>query len=112
MANFMTPEKPSLAQALLDSLSNEPGMQHELTFYATFAHKTFLLMQREGPKAEGFAKLQQSFQDTVEKVRAIIQKSLENGYSGADALLEVSPSGMAKLMDLMHDLTRIKQSKL
>ena len=108
----MTLENPSLTQSLLDSLSNEPGLQHELTFYATFAHKTFLLMQREGPKAEWFSKLQQSFQDAVEKVRAIILKTGEIGYSGADELLEVSPNGMAKLMDLMQELTKIKQSTL
>jgi hypothetical protein len=107
----MSAEKPITAQSLLDSLSNEPGLQHELTFYATFAHKTFLLMQREGPKAEGFIKLQQTFRDAVEKVRAIIEKSLENGYSEAGAFLEVSPAGMAKLMDLMQELARIKQSK-
>jgi hypothetical protein len=99
------------AQLLLDSLSNESGLQHELTFYATFGHKTFLLMQREGPKAEGFIKLQQTFRDAVEKVRAIIQKSLEHGYPEAGEFLEVSPVGMAKLMDLMQELARIKQSK-
>ena len=102
----------STAQSLLDALSNEPGSQHELLFYATFAHKTFLLMQREGQKAEGFVKLQQSFVDAVEKVRQIIQKAGENGYSGANELLEVSPAGMAKLMDLMHELAKIKQSTL
>jgi hypothetical protein len=103
-------ENLSSAQSLLDSLSNEPGLQHELTFYATFAHKTFFLMQREGPKAEGFAKLQQSFGDAVDKVRAIIQRSLDNGYSEANEFLEMSPAGMAKLMDLMRDLAKIKQS--
>ncbi len=79
-------------------------------FYATFAHKTFLLMQREGPKAEGFAKLQQSFRDAVDKVRAILITSIENGYSEAMIFLEISPAGMAKLMDLMRDLAKIKQS--
>src|ERR1035437_11138657 len=106
----MAVENPPSAQSLLDSLSNEPALQHELTFYATFAHKTFLLMQREGPKAQGFSKLQQTFQDAVEQVRVILQKALENGYSGAEEFLEVSPSGMAKIMGLMRELARIKQS--
>jgi hypothetical protein len=108
----VTIENPSSAQTLLDILSNEPGLQHELLFYATFAHKTFLLMQREGSKAEGFIKLQQSFRDAVEKVRAILEKSKENGYSDASELLAISPVGMAKLMDLMQELARIKQSTL
>src|SRR5580704_2598294 len=99
----MSPQKSSIAQSLLDALANEPGLQHELMFYATFAHKTFLLMQREGPKAEGFVKLQQSFRDAVEKVRAILEKSKEDGYSKSAEFLEISPAGMAKLMDLMHD---------
>jgi hypothetical protein len=105
-------ENPPTAQSLLDVLSNEPGLQHELLFYATFAHKTFLLMQREGPKAEGFVKLQQSFQDAVEKVRGILKTAGEQGFSEAVELLELSPAGMAKLMDLMRELARIKQSKL
>jgi hypothetical protein len=103
-------ENPLSAHSLLDSLSNEPGLQHELAFYATFAHKTFLLMQREGPKAEGFSRLQQSFKDAVEKVRSILQKAGEQGFSGAAIVLEVSPSGMAKLMSLMQELAQIKQS--
>ncbi len=103
-------ENPKVAQDLLDSLSSEPGLQHELAFYATFAHKTFQLMQREGPKAEGFSRLQQSFKDAVDKVRTILQKAGEQGFSGAADLLEISPSGMAKLMDLMQELARIKQS--
>ncbi len=98
------------AQPILDSLSNEPGLQHELLFYATFAHKTFHLMQREGPKAEGFLGLQQSFSDAVQRVSEILKTAHEHGYSGAEEFLEVSPAGMSKLMDLMRDLARMKQS--
>ncbi len=105
-------ENLSIAQSLLDVLSHEPGLQHELLFYATFAHKTYFLMQREGPKAEGFAKLQQSFQDAVKKVRDILKTAGDQGFSEAVGLLELSPAGMAKLMDLMRELARIKQSNL
>ncbi len=105
-------ETTSPAQSLLDSLANEPGLQHELAFYATFAHKTFLLMQREGPKAEGFGKLQQTFRDTVQQVRTILAHARDNGHTYSEEFLEVSPAGMAKLMDLMQELAKIKQSKL
>ncbi len=113
----MIRENPEIARALLDALSDEPALQHELTFYSTFAQKTFLLMQRKGPSAEGYDRLQQSFRDAVEQVRAILAKAREHGYAGAtddrsyvEEFLEISPAGMAKLMDLMRDLARIKQS--
>ncbi|HEX5317164.1 MAG TPA: hypothetical protein VFX22_10985 [Candidatus Kapabacteria bacterium] len=99
------------ATALLDALASEPAKRHDLLFYSTFAHKTFLLMQRTGPNAEGYAKLQQTFADAVSKVRSLIQEAdQQHGFKGAQALTEISHTGMAKLLDLMHDLAVIKQS--
>jgi hypothetical protein len=106
----LTQENPEIARALLDALAGDPALQHELMFYSTFAHKTFLLMQRKGPSAEGYDRLQQSFRDAVKQVHATIAKAREHGYAEAEELLEISPAGMAKLMDIMGDLALIKQS--
>lgn len=100
----------NIANVLLDTLSSEPAKSHELLFYSTFAHKTFLLMQRTGPGTKGYEKLQQTFGDAVTKVRALIHDAGElHGFEGAGALTEISHAGMAKLLDLMRDLAAIKQ---
>ena len=101
----------NLAESLLEALSHEPGKSHELLFYATFAHRTFLLMQRTGPGAEGFDRLQQTFAEVVTKVRALIGDATQHGFQGAAQLTEISQAGMANLLDLMRDLARIKQAE-
>jgi len=68
-------------------------------------------MQRIGKSGEGFDKLQQSFSEAVEKVRAIVQLAGDNGFSEAKILTELSAQGMSKLMELMSDLTIIKQNQ-
>jgi hypothetical protein len=99
------------AKRLIECLSGNPGLSHELLFYSTFAHRTFGVMQRVGKGGEGFVKLQQSFSEAVEKVREIVQVAGENAFSGAKQLMELSPQGMAGLMELMRDLTIIKQNQ-
>ncbi|GEM_PF-2659123 len=103
---------PKTTSVLLDSLSGDTGLEHDLLFYATFADKTLRLMQREGSQTEGFSKLQQSFSEAVEKVRAIIQKAKERGFATADEYIELTPRGFAKLIDLMSDLAVIKQEQM
>jgi hypothetical protein len=68
-------------------------------------------MQRVGQSGDGFSRLQQSFSEAVEKVRAIVQIAGENGFSEAKQLTELSPQGMVALMDLMRDLSIIKQNQ-
>ena len=106
-------KEASLANSLLDAFSKEQAKSHDLLFYSTFAHKTFLLMQRTGPNAEGYAKLQQTFADAVTKVRALIREAGEQqGFASAAELTEISHMGMTKLLDLMHDLAVIKQRSI
>jgi hypothetical protein len=99
------------AKRLIESLSGNPGLSHELLFYSTFAHRTFGVMQRVGQSGDGFSRLQQSFSEAVEKVRAIVQIAGENGFSGAKQLTELSPQGMVALMAMMRDLSIIKQNQ-
>ncbi len=101
----------SPAERLLEALSHETGKQHELLFYATFAYRTFGLMQRVGPGGEGFGRLQQTFSEAVTKIRALIGEAVSHGFWGADKLTEISHTGMANLLDLMRDLARIKQAE-
>jgi hypothetical protein len=107
----MKQTNPESAKRLIEFLSGNPGLGHELLFYSTFAHKTFGVMQRIGPGGEGFERLQQSFSEAVEKVRAIVQLAGDKGFSRSKELTELSPNGMALLLDLMRDLTIIKQNQ-
>jgi len=68
-------------------------------------------MQRVGKGGEGFLRLQQSFSEAVEKVRAIVQLAGDNGFSEAKQLTELSTQGMVNLMGMMRDLSIIKQNQ-
>ena len=68
-------------------------------------------MQRVGKSGEGFDKLQQSFSEAVEKVRALVQLAGNYDFPEAKMLNELSPQGMTKLMELMSDITIIKQNQ-
>jgi len=95
--------------ALLEVLEAEPGLRHELIFYSTFAHKTYGILQRKERLDEGFSRLQQTFQDAVERVRAIVRTAGDRGFQEAKVLLELSPKAFSELLGLMHDLAIIKQ---
>ena len=99
------------AKRLIESLLGNPGLSHELLFYSTFAYRTFGVMQRVGKGGEGFLRLQQSFSEAVEKVRAIVQLAGDNGFSEAKQLTELSTQGMVNLMGMMRDLSIIKQNQ-
>ena len=105
------PAKNEKAEALLIALRSKPALQHELTFYASFAQKSFIIMQREGSEKEGFVRLQQSFREAVEKVRTILGEAKMAGFP-ANEYLELSPAGMANLMDLIGELAHIHQANL
>ncbi|HEY3875479.1 MAG TPA: hypothetical protein VGM92_08370 [Candidatus Kapabacteria bacterium] len=99
------------ARDLIDALHSKPALQQELTFYASFAHKSFALMQREGPEKDGFSRLQQSFRDAVERVRTILGEAKIAGFP-ADNFLELSPAGMANMMGLITELAHMHQASL
>jgi hypothetical protein len=82
---------------------------YEVTFHAAFAKKVWDLMRREGSDVPGFPRMQQSFMDAVQKVRALVEKAGENGYVHATRYTELSQNGMQNMMTLVGDLAVVKE---
>jgi hypothetical protein len=99
---------PARLRSLLEAFSAYPEKLYDLTFHASFAHKLFGVLQREGKDAAGFARMQQSFSETVQYVRKILAESAAWGFSQAQVYTELSPKGMASLLDLIEDLATFK----
>ena len=96
---------------MLQCLSAVNGATFDLLFYASFADKILAIMRREGKDANGFERMQQSFREGVEQVRAQIKKAADLGYSRGSSFLELSPTGMASILELIHDLAIVKDWK-
>jgi len=100
---------PARLRSLLEVFSAHPEKLYDLTFHASFAHKLFGVLRREGKDAAGFTRMQQSFSETVQYVRKIVSESEALGFSQAQVYSELSPKGMASLLDLIEDLATFKE---
>jgi len=99
---------PGPTRELLDALSTEPGSIFDLLFYSSFSDKILTVMRREGKDADGFARMQQSFRESVEKVRALVLRAGTLGFSRASHYAQLSPEGMTNMLELIHDLSVVK----
>ena len=80
---------------------------YDLTFHAAFAKRIFDVIRREGPHTQGFERMQQSFQESVEKIREILKKlEVENVVAGE--LTSSTPEAKAKLSRFIEDLAVLK----
>lgn len=80
----------------------------DLAFYSSFAVRVLSVMKREGPDAQGFGRMQQSFTEAVQQVRTILQEMEASGFREARAYSELSQAAMEKLIALMEDLSIVK----
>ncbi len=63
---------PALIRTLFERYPEDSKEFYDLTFYGSFAAKVFLILQREGPNAQGYEQMQQSFKESVRKISTII----------------------------------------
>ena len=76
---FSSPEAKSLKERkllhdVIFSLPQDSPILYDLTFHAAFAKRIFDIIRREGPHTLGFERMQQSFLESVEKIRAILKR--------------------------------------
>ena len=83
-------------------------MLYDLTFHAAFAKRIFDIIRREGPHTQGFERMQQSFFESVEKIKVILmQFELENEVV-TTGLTDTTPEARAKLSRFIEDLALLK----
>ena len=94
---------------LLEAMSSEPSATYNLLFYGAFLHRIYAVMQREGKDAQGFARMQQSLAEAVEKIREALRIAENAGFLEARRYTEMSQEGMKTLLELSGDLAILKQ---
>jgi hypothetical protein len=110
---FSSPESKTLKEKeLLRSITEKvpPGspMFYDLTFHATFAKRIFDIIRREGPHTLGFDRMQQSFTESVEKVRQILLRFEAENLIKTTELTSATKEARTKLSRLIEDLAQLK----
>jgi hypothetical protein len=105
---------PLPLRRLLEVAEKNPQVLFDLTFHARFANNLLAVMKREGKDVQGFERMQQSFRESVEKVRSILldlgnSASAGAGFADSTRYTELSQAGMQALMDLISDLAVVKE---
>jgi hypothetical protein len=106
---------PTEVARLLDGArrSNVLNEFEDLIFQAKFSTRTFGIMKRIGADGEGYGKLTAEFRSSVERASTLL-KELVKGYPEEDGqqfhatFLAIDQDSLSKLMDLMQDLTLVK----
>jgi hypothetical protein len=101
---------PQPIRELLLSLQHDDALMYDLLFYSAFVHKMLGVMKREGKDTQGFARMQQSFSDAVQRVRTIVKEASEkHGFHRGPVYTEMSQNGMNMLLTLIADLAIVKE---
>jgi hypothetical protein len=100
--------EPELIRDILSTLPSDSDVLYELTFHASFAKKIFTVLRREGPSTQGYERMQQSFLESLEKIR--LQLELIENYHEipTSEFLSNTQGSNARLVRLIDDLTLYK----
>jgi len=98
----------ALLHNVIAILPEDSPMLYELTFQAAFAKRIFDIIRREGPHTQGFDRMQQSFFESVEKIRTLIERFEAENPVVATGLASSTPEARAKLSRFIEDLALLK----
>lgn len=100
--------EPELIRDILATLPSDSDVLYELTFHASFAKKIFTVLKREGPNIQGYERMQQSFLESLEKIRLQLEL-IENDHEiPTSEFLSNTKESNARLVGLIDDLTLYK----
>ena len=100
-------EREILRKIILPLPTDSPVL-YDLTFHAAFAKRIFDIIRREGPHTQGFDRMQQSFLESVEKIRMILSRYETENHIETTELTSSTPEARAKLSRLIEDLAMLK----
>ena len=101
-------KEKELTQNITAALPMDSSVLYDLTFHAAFAKRMFDIIRREGPHTMGFERMQQSFTESVEKVRKILAQLEAENRLAASGLTSPTPEARAKLSRIIEDLAIVK----
>jgi len=110
---FASPESNTLKEnellrTITENVPIDSPMFYDLTFHAAFAKRIFDIIKREGPHTLGFERMQQSFTESVEKIRQILMRFEAENLVKTTELTSATPEARTKLSRLIEDLAQLK----
>jgi len=100
--------EPELIRDILSTLASDSDVLYELTFHASFAKKIFTILRREGQNTQGYERMQQSFLESLEKIRLQLE-NIENDHGiPTSQFLSNTQESNTRLVRLIDDLTLYK----
>ena len=103
-----TLKEKDLLRHITEKIPPDSPMFYDLTFHAAFAKRIFDIIRREGPHTLGFERMQQSFQESVEKIRQILVRFEAENLLRTTELTSATPEARTKLSRLIEDLAQLK----
>jgi len=97
-----------LLRSVAENTALDSSAFYDLTFHAAFAKRIFDVMKREGPNTLGFDRMQQSFSESVEKIRAILLRFESEYHFATSDLTSPTPEARARLSRFIEDLALLK----
>lgn len=96
-----------LLEKLIGNIPEDSSDLYEITFHAAFARRIVDILLREGVNIQGAERMQQSFRDSVEKIRKIlVPYEARNLFTST--LNSSTPEAKAMLSQLVSDLALLK----
>ncbi|MEP7235006.1 MAG: hypothetical protein ABI778_06895 [Ignavibacteriota bacterium] len=106
-ANALVKES-DLLRRIIGAIPPDSAEFYDLTFHAAFAKRIFDIIKREGPHTLGFERMQQSFFESVEKIKGILQDLGSEHPDLAAEFTPPTPEAKAKLSRIIEDLALVK----
>jgi len=97
-----------LLESIIAPLPPDSPILYDLTFHAAFAKRIFDIIKREGPHTQGFERMQQSFFESVEKIKGILRQLESENPAAIAALTLPTPEAKATLSRFIEDLALMK----
>ena len=93
---------------IITSLPADSSSLYDITFHAAFAKRIFDIIRREGPHTQGFERMQQSFLESVEKIRGILIRIESENQIPTTELTSSTPEARAKISRFIEDTAVLK----
>jgi hypothetical protein len=97
-----------LLRMIISPLPGDSPVLYELTFQAAFAKRLFDIIKREGTHTQGFQRMQQSFLESVEKIKEILITYEKNSLISTSMLTAPMAEARMKLSRFVEDLALLK----
>ncbi len=97
-----------LLHRIVTALPSDSSSLYDLTFHAAFAKRIFEIIRREGPHTQGFERMQQSFLESVEKIRGILIRIESENSIPTTELTSSTSEARAMISRFIEDLAVLK----